>query len=645
MRAFTTMVTIVFVFSWCRAQADYSVPYYAVEKPTVKAYLSYELESEERFGSFSNVEKDKSTSREKFDIRTKGWIYHPAFLTFSAGLIPEFKQQSIDVNGSDTQDQENDATFLGYFVDTTFLQYKPYTINLYANKNRTDFSSSLASDSSTESSTYRGQLLLKYQPLPTTITFESKNQVTESFFFTSEKSDKIRIDSKHKTSSSKTKLEAEVFDQIRNSQGTELKGVRNFVYVSNQYELGEKSDLSSSVRVTDNTSGAVDSKTTFLSSQLMVRHREKLKTHYHIRIEDREEGGFVSEKHFAAAELTHQLYENLTTTLSVDIDKNEFTEGNLDVYGAGLDFRYVRRIPWGTLNINLGHRERVEDDQRQLAFAEVRDESQVLTGTDLVLLAGESIDVNSIVVTDTVGLPYAINTDYIVTAVDTSVFISRNSAGGIADGEEVLVDYSFEADPPAKIATISDTFSVNLKLWSMLRLYYNNNKSREQFISGIEPPELTDNTVHRTGAKLRWKWSTTSVEVENRDTTRTPTKRFKFSEALSFRPDRYLSFGLIADYSNLEIIDTKDESETNRLSINFQWDLGHRGKLSADGFSEKVTGSAQRSDRKGLKVLYQWKYGGWRPVIRYVLTNEVDELVGETRKRNSIYFEISRTFL
>lgn len=636
------MVICASIYPFSRSQAASSIPNYYVEKPTVAVNISHEIESEKRSGEFINLDKDTSTSKQQFDIRTRGWVYHPALMIFSVGLNPEFKQQDINVNTGTARD--DDATFLGYFLDTTLLQRKPYTVNLYASQDRSDFSNSLAPDSATESSIYRGQLSLKYQPLPTTITLESKDRMTESFFLTREKSEKLRIDSKHKTLMTKTRLEAEILDRNRNIRGTEISGERKFMYLSNHYRFGEKNSLSSGLRFTDNTSGAVDSETAFISSQLSVHNTENLKTHYQVRIEDRDEGGFTSTKKFAAARLTHQLYENLTTVLNGDVDNNEFTEGSLDAYGAGIDLRYARKIPWGKLNINLGHRERIEDDQRQLAFAEVRDESHVLTGTDLVLLANGAIDVSSIVVTDLGGLPYAINTDYIVTAVGNSVFISRNSVGGITDGDEVLVDYSFQADPPAKIETVTDTFDVYLDLWTMLRFYYQQNQSSEKFISGIEPSELTDDTVQRTGVEFNWKWSTTKIETEDRDTTRTPTKRFRVSERLTFRPKRNISFGFMADYNKLELIDTDEQSEGTGVFMNLQWDLGRAGQLSADGFNQKITGSAQRSDRKGMKILYQWKYGVWRPSLRYAFVDELDEIARESRKRNNIYFEISRKF-
>ena len=637
------MVIFILVLPWSQTQARRSYPVYFLERPTITAVLSHELESEKRTGSFINSEHDTSTTSEKFEIDTDGWVYHPALLIFSVGLKPEFKQQKVSSNTTFTD--ENDFTFFGYSVDTTFLQYKPYTVNLYASKDRSDFSSSLAADSSTESSTYKGQLLLKYQPVPTTISVESKEQITESFFLTSNTSDKLRVESKHKTSRSKTTFEAEVLEQNRSIRGIGFSGKRKLMRVHNQYKTGEKSSLSTGFGFSDNTSGVVDSASSYLFSQLSIRHRENLDTSYQLRVENREEQDFESKKIFGVADLTHQLYENLTTILSANVDKNKLTGGNLDTYSAGLDFRYVRRIPWGNLNINLGHREQIEDNQRQVATAEVRDESHVLTGTVLETLAKSAIAPGSIKVTDnTETTTYVENVDYTVSPIGNTVQIARTLFGGITDGQEVWVDYSFEPDPPAKTATISDTFGINLDLWSILRLYYQRGHSEEKLLSGIEPSELTDDTVQRTGAVLRWRWSTTRAEVEDRNTTRTPTKTFRFTEALAFRIEDNLSFGFNADFHKREFKDTGEQSQGSGFSANFRWNLGRYGQLSTVAFNQRVRGVAQSSIKKGLNALYQWKYGAWRPSIKYEYANEVDQLANESRKRNNILFTIERKF-
>ena len=49
-----------------------AVPFY-IERPTMKAFFSVEQENETRTGPFINSEKDTTTTRQKLDIRTRGW--------------------------------------------------------------------------------------------------------------------------------------------------------------------------------------------------------------------------------------------------------------------------------------------------------------------------------------------------------------------------------------------------------------------------------------------------------------------------------------------------------------------------------------------------------------------------------------------
>ncbi|MCK5481674.1 MAG: hypothetical protein KAJ06_11025, partial [Gammaproteobacteria bacterium] len=163
--------------------AEDPVPFY-IERPTVKALFSVEQEKETRNGPSTDVDTDTTTTREKLDIRTRGWVYHPALVIFDAGLRPEFRQRTEDSDNNFKQDDDDD--FLGYFLDTTWLQDKPYTINLFTAKDKQDTTSSatsaLAADVTTETSVNRGSLLLKYPVLPTTMTLESRETITDGFY-------------------------------------------------------------------------------------------------------------------------------------------------------------------------------------------------------------------------------------------------------------------------------------------------------------------------------------------------------------------------------------------------------------------------------------------------------------------------------
>jgi hypothetical protein len=622
------------------------VPFF-IERPTVRALFSLEQKNETRSGPFINSEEDTTTTRQKFDIRTRGWAYHPALVIFDVGIKPEFKQQTED-SSTGTQ-QDDDTTFLGYFLDTTWLQAKPYTINLYTSKDKTDTTGSLAADTTTETSINRGRLLLKYPVLPTTMTVESRETTTDGFSQSVYTQDSIRIYSRKKTQNSRTTLDIEAREEDRLVNNSASSTDRLSTFINNTYRPGDRSTLSSAFRFTDSSSTSRDTTTTRLSSRLNVDHRKNFRTRYSALFQQRDEQNSSSDSTSLSAGFIHQLYENLNTTANVSTSRNKFDNGELNTDTADLDFRYRRRIPWGRLNMNLGVRERIEDDTRTGGVAQVRDEPHTFVGASAqIFLDNIAIDINTIDVKDVTGSVFPM-TSYTVDTVGSSTRITRTFSPFcdpfcIADNQAVLVDYDYEPDPPAKTGLTTTTFGTRLFLWDMLTLFYQRSQAEERLISGQEPNELIDDTIQRAGAELKWKWSTTYVELEDRDTTVSPWERFLVQESLAFRPTRNLSYGFGAEYSELELKDTGEVSEGTGVNANLTWNIGPRGQLRVRAFGRRNRSSVQRTESKGLISIYDWWYGAWRPRIRYEFLDDVNELSGDTRKRHIIYFQIERIF-
>lgn len=678
---------------------------YAISRPTVNLLLSHELESQERTGeALTNSTMDTTTSRQQFDIRTSGWIYHPALAVFSVGLKPQFEQQSIDRDPG--LDDDNNGTFLGYFLDTTLLQYKPYTLNLNASRDRDVISSRLSQDSTTESNAYRATLFMKYPSLPTSVMLESRERTTQSFYLTSETVDRAMMESRHATPESETSVEAELLDISRTVRGFGSEAERMAMKAINQYKPGDRSKVRSSLHFTDYESTSFDRTTTVLSSWLSVDHHEQLNTRYELNFANRDERnnestGFLDNRDgriyesteiSALAGLTHQLYENLRSSLTGEVAQVDDTGGELDIYGAIADFRYTRPIPWGRLNINLGRQERIRDSRRELAI-ERYSETLRLVETELIPLDKFNIDPTSIRVTDIDGVPFVEGIDYVVTSIGNNVYIQRTLFGEIAEGQEVLVDYEFDADPSSKTAASTNAFGIDVDLWSMLSLYYQWSDTEADLLSGAPSEYSRDRTLQRVGTALRWNWSSvrshTALEVadatvealdahmsstqartlrlrqtfdiglwstttfESEDTTvdgdiestmPTPTKILRIRQRLSFRPTRYLSFGLGANYGELERTDTGEQTQDSGYSATVRWNLGAAGRFSGTAISQRVQGFRQDSERRGLDALHEWRYGAWIPRVRYTFLDEDDRRMGETRKINSLFLSIERKF-
>ena len=140
---------------------------YYIDRPKLALDLSYRFESEERTGPFISTKNSSHILNERFDIQTEGFVYHPALFVYILRLSPEW-QQSLEQPDPGSE-RSSDTFMLGYSLDMTMLQDKPYTINLFARKQRSVLTSSLATTSETESDTYGASLMLKYKVLPTTM--------------------------------------------------------------------------------------------------------------------------------------------------------------------------------------------------------------------------------------------------------------------------------------------------------------------------------------------------------------------------------------------------------------------------------------------------------------------------------------------
>ncbi|MEK7307540.1 MAG: hypothetical protein AAB089_00530, partial [Nitrospirota bacterium] len=150
-----------------------------IERPKLGLGFSYEFEEDERTGPDIKRDDTTQTLSERLDIETEGWVYHPALMIYTLRLSPQWEQLSHQY---DETDKKTSKTFLqGYFTEFTFLQYKPYTFRIFANRQLSTLTSSLAERSKTESDTYGAVLMLKYKILPTTIDYNHEESSQEGF--------------------------------------------------------------------------------------------------------------------------------------------------------------------------------------------------------------------------------------------------------------------------------------------------------------------------------------------------------------------------------------------------------------------------------------------------------------------------------
>ena len=617
---------------------------YLVQRPVIKLSLEYQAKDENRSAPGVDPRSEQTdTFWQRLELRGNGWLYHPDLLLFSFGLDPQWKQQ--ETAATDAFFRDDDTNFLGYFIDAHVLRQKLNSFKVFLRQSRNEFNSTLSPDNVTETDIARTVWLVNSERFPTTVTLERNNTKFKNFFSTEDNSDIVRLESAYTSSRHQLNLLGEYVDQLRQIDGQTFDVHRLLMNANSNYAFSARARLSSTIFGLDSESELSDSRSFLWSEQLMLQHNQNLRSEYTARFDSRENNNFGSDAKFVSGALEHQLYENLTTRFELYASRDDFDDGKIDIREADLDFRYIRKIPVGMLTITNGYAYRVEDNNIDADTSQVLNEAHTLVGTAPEFLARSNIDLGTIMVTDITRVTtYIAGIDYILTVVGESVAIERGLFGGIADGETVLVDYVFAAQAAFKADRQSFRIGASLDLWRVLRLHYNFSRVNEDLISGTRPADLSNDRIQRAGASLRWRWSTTTADYEQRDTVRTPLTRKRIQQAFTFRGPHSMSFGASASYAETDFRESGSDSRAVGIAANLRWDLGRWGRLEVDAFSRDIDGESQRTSSDGLMARWSVSYGDWSGFVSYEDLDESDELTVQTRDRRLVTLHIARTF-
>ena len=624
--------------------SGYGETYY-VARPTIELELDYEVEDEARTSQNTRSREIERTFTRSADIETEGWIYHPGLVVFSLGLNPEWKTEETAVK--DGLDREDKQAAFDFFIDTTWFQFRPLTFNLYSQRRTHELDSELSEDTTTESSVSRFRATSKNPDLPTVLTLETRAIDTEGLFDSSENTNLVNIETTRSSGNGRTRLEAEYQQQERTISQAASSVDRYMIEADSRYDFGENENVQwvSNLRAQDmSTSGQGSQTNVSVSGSFMAQHTPSLRSDYRYRVETSRTGTFYSNTVGGSARLTHRLYENLVTTFGPSFTNVDFTSGAIKTREVELGFDYRRRIPWGQIQIDNGYRYRLEDDKTDAVFTQVLDESVVLDGTETTYLAKRNPDTTTIVVTDSTGLVvFTEGVDYVVVKSGNLVGLARTFIGSaIADGATVLVDYQFTPDAPHKVAQTTVTYGVSLGLFEMLRLFYSANRTWDNLISGVRPLELANDLTRRMGAEFQWRWSTTRVEFEDRQSTRIPQTEWTFEESILYRATPDFSIGLDAAYIKTHATDTGELTETKRYSANFRWRPTRRTSFEALGRSTNIGGDLRDTLRHDLELKYRWRFGLWSGSIEYEIQRDKDRINRQSRNRQDFFIRLVR---
>jgi hypothetical protein len=316
-----------------------------------------------------------------------------------------------------------------------------------------------------------------------------------------------------------------------------------------------------------------------IGPQLMLRHSDSLQTFYRYQFNRERYEGLDVETQRADFQIVHQMYTNLTTTFDMfGLYEDVEDDINTTQYGLSVDWQYNRKNRWGRLYANLAlayDTQEVDGDEGRRV---VLDEAITFRDPVPPQLRNRNIVAGTLVVTDATNRRVLRSgIDYVVVVRSNATLLDRVRGGAIADGDTVLVDYSYNTPQNGSLDTIRVDFNLEQRFDNGLTPYYRfSYRNQEDSLSTGFVRRADRTNHHRIGANYEQKTYTLGAEWESFDDTVEPFDGFHLSGRVGLinKPDH--SLGASARLSRLFFSGGIDSR--NVTMADFQVD--HRWRLS-----------------------------------------------------------------
>jgi len=631
----------------------YYPDYFLIMRPQLGFDISMRYNDDRRDRPDASFKNKSYLYTEKIDLKTRGWVYHPGLLVFELLLSPEWEQSIEKAEGSKS---EGRSSTLGYSASFNILQYKPYSLNLSGERYITYENTAGASNIKTEHKKYDVTLNLNFKKkeIPRMMIEYTRSDTNKSGqFSSSSSSDQVSIKARSRTERSDTRLKAYYIDTYNRLYTTTINTLTREIDLENSYSFsGIPSHLSSRLSISEKRNEYFFERGYTLLETLFLRHRRNLSTTYTFNVDSYDQSEQRRENIGANFSLTHLLYENLTTTVNAGIIKNHTRTGQRRTYNASLDWAYVRRIPWGMINASVSHNYTMVDEKpnmRQLLA--YNEETLTITTTTAEFLSNEHVETGTIeVYNEDETIRY--DSGYRIVEIGNSVGIVCIPGGMIdmdqdcSDGATVSVHYEFIPATLYDYSQLDRSYGISVSLWDALRIYYNFTRSKQRFLRGEEPDNLSASETHTTGITLTYRWSTTSAYYRDELSTNNPTESWRFTEQLVFRPGKetYIFGGISLNRTRYkELTSSRDADRARSIRIGIQRVIGSpAGTFRIEGYHTTSKGITGHTIERGINSDLTLRFNVYTLSANYSFSYDEDRVVEDKFQNHRFLIKIKR---
>jgi len=275
-------------------------------------------------------------------------------------------------------------------------------------------------------------------------------------------------------------------------------------HINHWLPWGRKSELRSRLNYSDNT-GYNPYKRLSLDETARIQHTDNTFSRTSYRYYSLTQN-IETVKQLGKFELHHNLYNNLTTIASVEVDSTH--SESLDEKNQLTDLRsqYHKQDLFGAnVNAGLGISYELTDRDSNVGLVDVVDESYVVPLGGEVTLNTRFILTSSIIVTNADStLVYGEGLDYnVIDLVNDLTEIQIIPGGQINEGETIRVTYQADSLPSQEFSTTQARYNFGIDL-GWIQFSHSDSKSNDSLISGADESFLNDSRITSTGIEFRW---------------------------------------------------------------------------------------------------------------------------------------------
>ena len=600
----------------------------------------------------------QSDLREELFLMTHSYVYHPNLLSLDIGGGPILQRGSYFNDSEETRSQGALYNFTGR---ATFLRDKPYRGSVFYEHLNPTVNVAPGQVITQENTRYGADfsVLAPVTPVPiyvdaTRSHFQgrggeriiddeiSRFNLRASRNFGALGSTQVQFQTSQQTSMSGSP-NLPIQSSNSSNQGLSVDTRLKFG-AARQYDLTNLVTVNTQAYGLQGQSDIPERSDSRMFLDLRGRHSNELQSFGYYNYSSSKQGELVSASvNSASTGLSYTPRPDFTIGVGMSGDDSQTKQLGSASRGANAALRYQKTLPLGVATASYGVRYDQREQKAAAAQTAVIGERITLTGTAYSALGHQHVSAGALVVNSaTRTQTFVEGHDYTLTLVGTETRIQRLIGGAILDGQELLLDYSYDVGGTFAYNQADQTVSFNWGLLNYFNAYFRYLDSQPRVSSGT--PTYVLNVVHgsvygaRADVPLKLRMETVlggSTEWEHRRETISPFRR-ESQDLYVQSEDPFFGLG------NIRVSTRRNRVEYDNAAQNVKlqgYDLRYWARLrlgvdlSANLSHEIDTGAQVERRRTIASAKAQWHYRKFNLTFDFGRTVETQ---GEFRRSRAL---------